>query len=298
MGQSVSTLLRYSAAALDLGVAVRRGIPYAQPGGRSLKLDLYLPPERATPGPARPCVLFIHGGAWRYGSRRTNSYMCRYLAARGLLCASIDYRLSHAARWPAQFEDCRAALDWLRRHAGEFGGAGGRIGVMGTSAGAHLAALLALQTNQDGPVVADGNSPRIGAVCDWYGPSDLSAEHPVSPVAERAVIRLLGGHPLGRPELAQAASPVRQVSAAAPPFLIIHGTADPVVPFEQSRLLHEALRSAGAEATLLPVPGGAHGRFLATTPGVGELLEASASFLLEKLRQAASAEQPAARRVS
>lgn len=282
MGQNVGVLLRHSGAALD-GVVVRRGITFAQVSGKGLKLDVYQSAV-AAPG-VRPCLLFIHGGAWRYGSRRTNSYMCRYFAARGFLCASPDYRLTRESPWPAQLEDCRAALGWLARNAGEFGGDGTRIGAMGTSAGAHLAALLALGAPDTlGSSPPGGSPPPVCAVCDWYGPSSLMTGEAVSARAESAVRHLLGGDPRDLLAAAAAASPLSHVSGAAPPFLIIHGTEDKVVPFEQSLILHHALRAAGAQADLIAVPGGAHGRFLATAPGVSELLDASASFLWRHLQ--------------
>jgi acetyl esterase/lipase len=238
------------------------GLAYAAPlGFRPLLLDLYLPP--AGPGPA-PLVVFLHGGGWLRGDRSMVSPSfaswqpgpLARLAAEGFAVASADYRLSGEARFPAQLEDVSAAVDWLAGQAGQYGFDAGRIVLWGESAGAHLAALLGLRSA--------GSAVR--GVVDWYGPADLIAlDEQVGaagaltddPLDSREA-RLLGA-PVGQvPELARAASPLSHVRAGAPPFLIAHGTADRMVPFQQSEALAAALAEAGADVRLEAVDGADH----------------------------------------
>jgi acetyl esterase/lipase len=238
------------------------GLAYSAPlGFRPLLLDLYLP--AAGPDPA-PLVVFLHGGGWLRGDRSMVSPQfaswqpgpLTRLAADGFAVASVDYRLSGEARFPAQLEDVSAAVDWLAGQAGRYGFDAERIVLWGESAGAHLAALLGLRSA----------GARVRGVVDWYGPADLTAlDEQVGaagaltedPLDSRQA-RLLGA-PVGRmPELARAASPLRQVRAGAPPFLIAHGTADRMVPFSQSEALAAALAEAGADVRLLAVDGADH----------------------------------------
>jgi acetyl esterase/lipase len=238
------------------------GLAYAAPlGFRPLLLDLYLP--AAGPDPA-PLVVFLHGGGWLRGDRsmvspRFASWQpgpLTRLAADGFAVASVDYRLSGEARFPAQLEDVSAAVDWLAGQAGQYGFDADRIVLWGESAGAHLAALLGLRSA----------GSRVRGVVDWYGPADLIAlDEQVGaagaltddPLDSREA-RLLGA-PVGQvPELARAASPLSQVRAGAPPFLIAHGTADRNVPFAQSEALAAALAEAGADVRLEAVDGADH----------------------------------------
>ena len=238
------------------------GLAYAAPlGFRPLLLDLYLPAAGADPA---PLVVFLHGGGWLRGDRamvgpRFASWQpgpLARLAADGFAVASVDYRLSGEARFPAQLEDVSAAVDWLAGQAGRYGFDADRIVLWGESAGAHLAALLGLRSA----------GSRVRGVVDWYGPADLIAlDEQVGaagaltddPLDSREA-RLLGA-PVGQvPELARAASPLSQVRAGAPPFLIAHGTADRMVPFPQSEALAAALAEAGADVRLEAVEGADH----------------------------------------
>ncbi|MGK9221002.1 MULTISPECIES: alpha/beta hydrolase fold domain-containing protein [unclassified Microbacterium] len=227
-----------------------RDVVYAtRPGFRPLSLDLHRPEADGA-----PLIVFVHGGGWRVGSRRV---MCPTLApehgfprlvAEGFAVASVDYRLSGEAVFPAPLDDVAAALAWLREHQGALAVDATRIVLWGESAGAHLAALAGL---------SDG---AVRGVVDWYGPSDLfsfpaPAASDERPTREEA---LLGGAVADLPERARAASPARQVAAGAPPFHIAHGLADTAVPAAQSEALHAALVAAGADATLQLVPGAGH----------------------------------------
>src|SRR5579859_1064148 len=237
------------------------GLAYAAPVGfRPLLLDLYRPAAGAVPP---PLVVFLHGGGWLRGDRSLvgpgfagwRPGPLARLAAAGFAVASADYRLSGEARFPAQLEDVSAAVDWLTGRADEYGFDPGRIVLWGESAGAHLAALLGLQ------------SPgRVRGVVDWYGPADLAAlDKQVGaagaltddPLDSRQA-RLLGAPVAEVPELARAASPISHVRAGAPPFLIAHGTADRAVPFQQSEALAAALTEAGADVRFEAVDGADH----------------------------------------
>ena len=214
----------------------------------------------------RPLIAWVHGGAWRNGDKGAN---CRaaFLVDHGYAVASIGYRLSAEATFPAQIHDCKAAIRWLRASAEKYGFDGGRIGAWGPSAGGHLAALLG--TSADAPELegecgTPGQSSAVQAVCDWFGPSDLSrmSEHPSHidhDAPDSPESQLLGGPVQEMPRAVAAANPITYVSGDEPPFLIMHGDQDMTVPYPQSVLLHEALVQTGDVAELVLLPGAGHG---------------------------------------
>ncbi len=236
-------------------------LAYVRGGDANQRLDLVLP---APVTKAAPLIVWIHGGGWEQGSHHQNP--ARAMAERGYAVASIGYRLSSQAKYPAQIEDCKAAIRWLRAHAAEYGIDPGRIGIWGASAGGHLAALLGTTAKDRRFDVGENleQSSAVRCVIDSFGPSDflhwgdppLSAAYDTS---NNALARLLGGRLADHVELARLASPVTFVDKDAAPFLIMHGADDPVVPAQQSVVLDAALRKAGVESTLIIVPGGGHG---------------------------------------
>jgi acetyl esterase/lipase len=239
-----------------------RDLPYAQAGSKSLLLDLYLP---AASEPA-PVIVWMHGGAWRQGNKDNPPGAVR-LPGRGYALASISYRLSHEALFPAQIHDCKAAVRWLRAHASEYNLDADRIGAWGASAGGHLAALLGTTGHRhdlEGDLGNPGISSRVQAVCDFFGPSDFlrmndspgSQDHNAADSPES---QLVGGPIQERPDAVARANPITYIRADAAPFLIVHGDRDPLVIPGQSRLLYDALLRAGVEATLFFVPGAGHG---------------------------------------
>jgi acetyl esterase/lipase len=245
---------------------VVRDLAYKQVNGGMLELDLYLPSDMDRPVPV---VVWIHGGGWRSGSR--GQVGARWLTEHGYAVASISYRFSQQAIFPAQIEDCLAAVRWLRAHADEHGLDGGRIAVAGTSAGGHLAALMGTAADVEEFHVGEHleHSGRVQAVIDFFGPSDFTAiSRPRrGPVRLHAEELLLGGPVTEKLELARAASPVSHIDPDDPPFFIVHGTEDRVVPPRQSELLHEALEAAGVESHLHLIPGG--GPWRAGIPDAG-----------------------------
>ncbi|WP_328908779.1 alpha/beta hydrolase [Streptomyces sp. NBC_00234] len=243
------------------GVRLLRGAVYAVPeGSRPLTADLWLP--ETAPGPV-PVVVFVHGGAWRTGLRDDLGPRFRSgepgpfarLAQAGFAVVCPDYRLSGEAPHPAQTEDLTALVTWLRTRAADLGLDATRTVLWGESAGGHLAALSALTL-----------PPGTVAGCvTWYAPTDLPAlaeDRPAGtydahdPSTFEAL--LLGGAPADRPEAARDASPVTHVGPHAPPFLILHGTDDALIPVRQSVRLAQALREAGHQPDLRLVTGGNH----------------------------------------
>lgn len=238
---------------------VFRNLEYSRTGSRSLMLDVYRPGKSDEPF---PLVIWIHGGGWHSGSR--TPCPAAWLVQHGYAVASIDYRLSREATFPAQIVDCKAAIRWLRAHAAEHGIDPDRVGVWGASAGGHLAALLG--TAGDVPLFDSPENPehssRVQAVCDFFGPTYLvlsGTRDEMGRVGMESVTRLLGGPAGNLYEKAALASPATFVTPDDPPFLIVHGSRDPVVPLAQSRLLFDALQNAGVDATLHVVEGAGHG---------------------------------------
>ncbi|MCZ2848820.1 alpha/beta hydrolase [Modestobacter sp. VKM Ac-2978] len=275
------------------GVRVLCGVPYAAlPGARPLELDLYLP---AGDGP-HPVALFLHGGGWRLGSRHTAGPMYRdadptpfeQVAAAGIAVASLDYRLSGEAVWPAQLHDAKAAVRWLRSRAGELGVDADRIAAWGESAGGHLAELLGLTTDAalEGEVGVTGPPSAVSAVVAWYAPSDVAAvatdigNDPADPASREA--QLIGAPASAAAGLAAQASPITYVSPAAPPALLLHGRADRFVATVQSQRLHDALTAAGTDVELHTYDGADH-MWLGAPDAATDALDRTITFLRRHL---------------
>jgi acetyl esterase/lipase len=271
------------------------GVPYAAlPGARPLELDLHLPPE--TDGPV-PVVVFLHGGGWRLGSRHSAGPAYRgadptpfeQVALAGIAVASVDYRLSGEAVWPAQLHDAKAAVRWLRHRAGELGIDPGRVAAWGESAGGHLAALLGLTAGHpalEGDVGVPGPSSAVGAVVAWYPPTDLrlvAADRGADPdAADSREAQLLGAPVPSAPARAAEASPVSHVSSTAPPVLLLHGRADRFISPAQSKRLNEALRAVGAEVELHLYDDADH-MWLGSTAAAADALARTTAFLGARL---------------
>ena len=240
------------------GVEVLRDITFSTVGEQELQLDLYRPKEASD---TLPVVVWVHGGGWKNGSK--DRCPAAWLAAHGFAVASINYRLTHQAQWPAQIDDCRAAVRWLRENAKTFNLTPDRIGAWGSSAGGHLVALLGTLDPPD----SEGTSSQVQAVCDWFGPTDLLTMPPntisetrtEADIAQSNGAKLLGATVRDVPALAKQASALYQVSDDDPPFLIMHGEKDPGVPLSQSQRLHEKLLTAGAQSELKVIANAGHG---------------------------------------
>lgn len=264
------------------GIKVHRDLQYVKDGHERQRLDLFLPPK--TDGPF-PVVVMIHGGGWQNGSK--DQVPARVLAVKGYAVARINYRLVRHAVFPAQIEDCKAAIRWLRAYARTYNLDADHIAVWGSSAGGHLAALVGTSADVKQLEGKGGNldqSSRVQAVIDWFGPTDFLHVHDDFKHARVAIGKLLGGPPSDRKKLAALASPVTHVTKEAPPFLILHGDKDPVVPFRQSEILAAALKKAGVEVTLIKVKGGKHGGPDFNSAENGKLTEAFLEKHLKKAR--------------
>jgi acetyl esterase/lipase len=261
-------------AALPAGVRRIANLEYSRPASGALLLDLYLP-EKSPAGPL-PVVVWIHGGGWKSGSKE--NCPLAWLAAEGYAVVSLGYRLSWLARWPAQLDDARAAIRWLRTNAGRYQLDPERIAVSGGSSGGNLAGVVGTAPAPAGETVPS----RVSAVIDFYGASDMltmpvNVAGPGRGEAELAKsngAKLLGGIVRDRPELARQVSTLHLVSPDDPPFLILHGDRDPEVPLEQSERLHAKLRATGVPSELVVLKGAGHGGKEFATPEVHRKIRA------------------------
>ncbi len=238
---------------LPEGVRAYTDIVYRRTGARSERLDVYVPTAPAPPG-GRPAVLAIHGGGWRGGNKDSYGRMAARLSRHGYVVVAVNYTLSRpgAPSWPANLDDVREAVRWVRRHAGAYGIDPDRIAALGASAGGHLAVLL-------GTDPAPDRAARVQAVVDFYGPTDLPTLVQSRPPTAEPIALLLGGALNKWPDRYEAASPLRHVSHDDPPMLIIHGSDDALVPLDQSRALASALQRAGVPNRLMVVEHARHG---------------------------------------
>lgn len=248
------------------GTVVYGNVSYAGDTLRKHLLDIYLPQNTKK---NTPLVVWVHGGAWMLNDKYADmSYMKNTVKAfidSGYALASIDYRYSTEAVFPAQIQDCNEAIEFLYKNADKYNLDKNNIALIGFSAGGHLASLMALSNNNNvSSFYKNGKTTsfKIKAVLDFYGPSDFVAlgampasqnQDPKNPVAI-----LLGAFPIERPDLAKAASPVTYVDKSDPPFLIVQGEKDESVPYTQSVLLSSWLKVSGVKNELVIVPGAPH----------------------------------------
>ncbi|MBN9522960.1 alpha/beta hydrolase [bacterium] len=236
---------------LPLSPQVTRGVAYATADGETLKLDVAAP---ARGGPY-PGVLLLHGGAWVMGGRGDLAGFLPAIAEKGYVVASASYRLAPKHPFPAQLDDARAAVRFLRANAKTYNIDPDKVAVGGFSAGGHLALLLALNP----PPTDAGPSSAVTCAVSYFGPTDLSLYAKSPGVEDAYMVPFLGKACKTDPDVYKKASPISFASKAAPPVLMIHGTADFVVPVIHSERLLAKLRTAGATAELLTVPGAGHG---------------------------------------
>ena len=268
---------------LPAGIKMEKDIAYIEGGDEAQKLDLYLP-EKPADKPL-PLIVHIHGGGWIGGSK----FPCPVagMVLKGYAVASVEYRFSQKAKFPAQIQDCQAAICWLRAHARQYNLDTGHVGVIGGSAGGHLSALVGTSGGKKAFAPIGGNeeqSDKVQAVCDIYGPTDFSTV--VQQAADDKNVKnifefntpkdpyssLIGTNLDDKPK-ADAVSPVHYVSKDNPPFLILHGTHDTLVPYAQSLELLAALKAQGVEAWLQTLPGSGHGGGAFGKPAVLQLTQ-------------------------
>lgn len=256
-------------AADGRAVTITRDIHYATHGQEKLELDL----ARPTTGGPFPCVVLLHGGAWKTGHRRdlstggrdgngnsTPSIMEQF-ARRGYVAASVSYRLAPKHRFPAQIQDARAAVRYLRANAPKWNIDREKFAAVGFSAGGHLALLLGLADRVDGWDEGENlkESTQVQCVVDFFGPTDLSLYANSPGLEESYMVPVFGPECKKDAKIYQKASPLSYVTQDAPPVLIFHGTFDLIVPIVHSENLLKKLREAGASAQLIPIRGAGHG---------------------------------------
>lgn len=221
-------------------VAVEKNVEYGKGGEMSLMLDLYSPKDRDGLVPA---VIFIHGGAWKGGYRQMYHYYCTKFAEHGYVAATISYRLTGDAPFPAAVEDAKCAVRWLRANSKQLGVDPDKIGVAGGSAGGHLSMMVGYSPDTPELEGKGGHgdvSSRVQAVVTLYGPTDLTTE---SARTKGDVIRFLGGKAMDEaPEQYRQASPITHVTNDDPPTLILHGTIDSTVTIDHAEHLADALK--------------------------------------------------------
>ena len=244
---------------------IERDVTYGMVDGVALKLDLYYPKSIA--GPV-PIAVYVHCGGWTSGDKSAGAGFqdVQELVGRGYLVAAINYRLAPGYKFPAQIEDVKCAIRFLRANAARYGADPKRIGAWGGSAGGHLVALLGVTDSGAGFDGSGGyldQSSRIQAVVDMFGPTDLTRLFAgVNP----RLIETVFGTTDRNAEILKKASPVNHVSIDDPPFLLLHGELDKLVPLGQSQILYEKLKETGVPATLVIVKNAGHGFSEAASP--------------------------------
>ena len=252
---------------LPAGTRAERDLRYGDAPGRGHLLDLYLPEKSTAP---LPLIIWIHGGGWSGGDKQGCPALS--MIPRGYAVASLNYRLVPEAIFPAQIFDCKGAIRYLRAHAKQYNLDPDHFGVWGGSAGGHLVALLGTSIDVkelEGDIGGNiDQSSRVQCVCDWFGPTDMSvffdqadrvpnifkADPNKSPIAA-----LFGGPVKEHLELVKQANPITFVKKDNPPFLIVHGDKDTLVPVAQSEILADALKAVGVEVHLEVMAGAGHG---------------------------------------
>lgn len=244
-------------------------LPYGDSGDPRRRLDLYLPDEPASD--ALPVIVFLHGGGWMQGDKADGAgHLLPFVRDGAYAGVSAGYRLTGEAEWPAQIDDAKTVIRWVRAHADEYGLDPGRIAVWGRDAGAHLALMVGMTGDtaaldgEDGPY--QEHSSHVSAVVNFFGvtdipalvgqPSDVDRTGPNAPEA-----RLIGGAVPDNEQRARAASPMSYITAVDPPVLTLHGTADRTVPYDQAVRLDRKLTALGVDSYLISVTDAGHGGF-------------------------------------
>jgi acetyl esterase len=248
----ITVALAAPSGAAQGGVTVKNDVTYRTVDGEQLGLDVYQPAKK---GKNRPAVVVVHGGAWSAGDKSWFAQQSNQLADRGFVAFSINYRLAPAHTYPAAVEDVEAAVEWVRKHAKEYGVDPKRIGALGGSAGGHLVGVLA--TDGKGSLKT---GHRVAAVVSWSGPMDFVSLAPAAGTNAGGSFRtFLGCLPDACPDTYAAASPVTHVDKTDSPMLIVNSTNE-LVPQSQADTMKAALDKAGVANQAIILPGSAHSR--------------------------------------
>jgi acetyl esterase/lipase len=246
-----------SAAQPPADVRFEADIVYGKAGGEDLKLNLSRP---ANAQGALPCVIVIHGGAWRAGDRSVHNDLTWKFAQRGYVSATLGYRFCPKFIFPAQVEDVKCAVRFLRANAQKYGIDPDHLGAVGFSAGAHLSMMLGVMDKEDGlddSGGSSGHSSKVNAVVSFFGPTDMLSEYPD---ASKNLLRdFIGGTRAEKEDAYRKASPITYISKGDAPILLLQGTADPLVPDTQAMLMIQAMGKAGVPGRAEIIAGGSHG---------------------------------------
>lgn len=257
---------------------INKDVVFAKFETTEVKMDIYFPEKERK---ALPCVVVIHGGAWMSGRKEDMAEMCELIARRGMVAATIDYRLAPKYKWPAQLDDSQAAVRYLRNHARELGIDKNRIGAAGASAGAHLALLLGFRDTRDqNTTLFSTESSKVKVVFDLFGPSDFSRDFPAT--LDPVYFALTGKKRADASDVIKEASPATYINSDCAPVFILHGKADALVPIAQSERLEALLKEAKVEVKSNFVEGMNHG-VDKNTPGVTEGVMQGIEFLEKHL---------------
>ena len=246
------------------GIEIIENVEYGTGGGHPLHADIARLKE--TPKVLMPAILTIHGGGWAGGTHR--GYLPFGLVKEGYVVAAIEYRLSGEAPWPAQIEDCKAAVRWMRANADKYHVDPNRIGCMGHSAGGHLVACMGTldMPELEGKGGNEGVSSKVQAVVDEAGPSDFTpASQPAVGTIPKdgkdnpGLVKLFGGTFADKKSVWETASPALHAKKSDPPFLVVHGEADHLVPILQGERMVEALKKADVPVEFIRIKNGGHG---------------------------------------
>ena len=250
-----------------LGAALRgqaqeeKDVVYGEAGGEKLKLDVY---RKEGQQGVLPAVILVHGGGWTGGDKKEFAEVSRGLAENGFVSFSVNYRLvkENSNKWPAQLDDVQRAVRWIRANAKKYNIDPNRLGAIGASAGGHLVAFLGTRDTRDNSDEALKNySSRVNCVIDLFGPADLTLkpeEAKISPLGMALVQNFIGKTPDEAPEAYKDASPITFVDKNTAPMLIYHGTADPLVPLDQSQRLYDRLKKEGIAVQFIKGEGEGH----------------------------------------
>ncbi len=253
---AVSCAAQITSRTAELQFTLISDVQYCTGGGSPLLMDVFIPNHRD--GAPTPAVLWIHGGGWERGDKSGNSG-AQFLANEGFVTASLSYRLSGDSPFPAAIEDCKCAIRFLRASALKYGIDPDRIGVAGSSAGGHLAELVAT-ADQSAGLEGDGGwqnvSSKVQAAAAYYGVSDLTTQFPQDTV--QVIVKFFRGTEQEKPELYRKASPIFYVSKDDPPLLLVHGENDDGVPFDQSVRMAETYRRIGVPVEFIVVKNAGH----------------------------------------
>lgn len=253
-------------------VTTEKDIVYATAGGEKLMLDIARPSK---PGP-HPVLVGFHGGAWKYGSRKDLSRpvgtlldfgatgprsLIETIAESGYVVVSVGYRLAPAHKWPAPLEDAKTAIRFLRANATKYDIDPEQVGAFGFSAGGHIVSLLGTVGKDAGfeGTLYPEQSSAVKCVVDYFGPTDMTLYTEAVGIEKAYMVPFLGAKFADKPDLYKQASPINYVSKDASPFLIVHGTADLIVPIIHSERFLDKLNDAKVPARMISVKGKGHG---------------------------------------